>query len=589
MAFVRATSSSATQANPKCRVVIPFSRTVTEAEYRNVMSWLLDETGLRPFADPVSTRPVQLMYRVTDTGANLVESTIRDGEFLDVEGVLLLAPDVASSQARDEAGGNALTERMDGQTDERPCACVADRVARYLGDVEDGHPAFFDLAGDVWEALHRGHTIGNALAEDGAAVAAYRAHCAAKTRQDDTDRVIAATAARTAGRQDGDMVKRHGADDCPDDVLGMFNDEDDFGDTEVPTAYTRSSWTPVDLGELLDEGYSPRLPELMVRDDGTALLYPGLTHSIQGESGSGKSLVVQAVAAKLVKDGGRVLYLDFESSASEVVAGRFVKTFGCSRDQVLAGLAYVRPDEAPRGPGFEALLAEPRDLVVIDGVTEALNVSGLQGESKTNSNDAITQWHRLLPKRLAERTGAAVVQIDHVTKSKDARDFAIGGQAKRATITGAAYTLEVAKPFSRGLDGEVRLYLTKDREGHVMASPEPTQGKGRLAAVATIESREDGMAVVSLRAPQTAPTPEARDEAMRYRVAKALGELPDDHPGWSLNTLRREVSGNNDQKGAALAWLVDAGYVTKTPKGQSNLHRLGRPYLPEFEDDEVDE
>lgn len=385
------------------------------------------------------------------------------------------------------------------------------------------------------------------------------------------------------------MIKRHGADDCPDDVLGMFVDEDDFGDTEGPTAYTRSSWTPVDLAELLDAGYSPRLPVLMVRDDGQALLYPGLTHSIQGESGSGKSLVVQAVAADLVKDGGRVLYLDFESSASEVVAGRFVKTFGCTREQVLAGLAYVRPDEAPRGPGFEALLAEPRDLVVIDGVTEALNVSGLQGESKTNSNDAITQWHRLLPKRLAERTGAAVVQIDHVTKSKDARDFAIGGQAKRATITGAAYTLEVAKPFSRGLDGEVRLYLTKDREGHVMASPEPTQGKGRLAAVATIESHPDGMAVVSLRAPQTAPTPEARDEAMRYRVAKVLGELPDDHPGYTLNTLRREVSGNNDQKGAALAWLVDAGYVTKTPKGQSNLHRLARPYQPEFEDEEVDE
>lgn len=202
VAFVRATSSSATQANPKCRVLVPFSRTVTEAEYRNVMSWLLDETGLRPFADPVSTRPVQLMYRVTDTGANLVESTIRDGEFLDVEGVLLLAPDVASSQARDEAGGNALTERMDGQTDERPCTCVGDRVARFLELDEDAqdHPAFYNLAGDVWELLWRGHTIGNALTDDGEAVEAYRAHCAAKHRDDDARRVIANTATRTAGR-----------------------------------------------------------------------------------------------------------------------------------------------------------------------------------------------------------------------------------------------------------------------------------------------------------------------------------------------------------------------------------------------------
>lgn len=190
----------------------------------------------------------------------------------------------------------------------------------------------------------------------------------------------------------------------------------------------------------------------------------------------------------------------------------------------------------------------------------------------------------MLPKRLADRTGAAVVQVDHVTKSKDARDFAIGGQAKRATVSGATYTLETAKPFSRGLSGEVRLYLTKDREGHVDASPTPTQGRGRLAATALIGSRADGSVTIDLCAPVVS-TPAERDAVMRARVAECLGELPDGHEGYSLNSLRREVSGNTRATDAAIAWLVENGYVEKVTKGQSKLHRLVRPYVPEFTDD----
>ena len=194
------------------------------------------------------------------------------------------------------------------------------------------------------------------------------------------------------------------------------------------------AWAPVDLAALLAAGVQPLRPTLLARDDGLCLLYPGRTHSVSGESGSGKSWLAQWVTATTLQAGAYALYLDYESSGSSVVAR--LLALGCTADDV-GRLVYVNPDAPPAGPEFEALLGRRYALAVVDGVTEALALSGLAGDNLTNSNDAVTKWHSLLPKRIAESTGAAVVQVDHVTKSKDNRGaYAIGGQAKRASITG---------------------------------------------------------------------------------------------------------------------------------------------------------
>lgn len=111
--WVLSTSSSATQANPKCRIVVPFDRDVSEAEYRRLMNHLLDLTGLRPHADPVSTRPVQLMYFVTRLGSHVwCHSHIEQGQPLGVDDVLAEAPDVHSSTPRDAVRGRALMNRI---------------------------------------------------------------------------------------------------------------------------------------------------------------------------------------------------------------------------------------------------------------------------------------------------------------------------------------------------------------------------------------------------------------------------------------------------------------------------------------------
>lgn len=227
---------------------------------------------------------------------------------------------------------------------------------------------------------------------------------------------------------------------------GMANPRDT---EEEPPA--RGAWTPVDVMALLDGGLDPLTPTLLARTDGLCLLYPGRTHSVSGESGSGKSWLAQWAATEALRAGEWALYLDYESSAASVVAR--LRSLGCTRDD-LSRLVYVNPDAAPRGAEFEELLERRYALAVVDGVTEALGLSGLSGDNLTNSNDAVTRWHAMLPKRIATATGAAVLQVDHVTKAKDNRGgYAIGGQAKRASITGAAYVVTPGRASAGGARG----------------------------------------------------------------------------------------------------------------------------------------
>ncbi len=77
-------------------------------------------------------------------------------------------------------------------------------------------------------------------------------------------------------------------------------------------------------------------------------------------------------------------------------------------------------------------------MTVIDGVTEAMSSNGLD----PNSNADVATFNALMPKRIAKE-GAAVVMIDHVTKSEEGLGrYAIGGQHKLSAVDGSAFTVE---------------------------------------------------------------------------------------------------------------------------------------------------
>ena len=82
-----------------------------------------------------------------------------------------------------------------------------------------------------------------------------------------------------------------------------------------------------------------------------------------------------------------------------------------------ARFVYVRPSfplsVAQERAAFGELLNRQFRLAVVDGVTEAMALSGLS----TDSNTDVAAWQLEQPRAIASRTGAAVACIDHVTKA----------------------------------------------------------------------------------------------------------------------------------------------------------------------------
>ncbi len=281
---------------------------------------------------------------------------------------------------------------------------------------------------------------------------------------------------------------------------------------------TDPTWAPVNLREIIDGTRQAVSPTLFRRDDDRCLVYPGKTHSFHGESESGKSMVVQWLAVQSLVAGDAVLYLDFESDEVEVVSRLLM--LGAPPQAIIDLFVYVRPEANPYKVADErdawlALLGRPYALAVIDGVTNALGVFGY----KSKENDDLSNWSRVFPDPLARRTGAAVVMVDHVTKSTDGRGrFAIGGQQKMSALSGAGYTVEVAEPLGKGMRGEVVLRVGKDRPGQVRPFSGPFRKTDRTQEAARVifDSTAEEM-TVTVKAPNLEP-PANPDEVKVQKV-----------------------------------------------------------------------
>lgn len=382
--------------------------------------------------------------------------------------------------------------------------------------------------------------------------------------------------------------------------------EADFGDpipasldsaasaASAPDHVAAGGWNPVDLEPYLDGTHSPPVPTIMPRTDNVCLLYPSMTHSIHGESESGKSMLVQAVAADLLAAGERVLYLDYEADPGSVTER--LRLMGAPVEAIREDFTYLQPetdyDNSPASrTAFEQLLGQRFALAVVDGVTEALTqvTAKVRSTGGLGGNDDVTDWHNRLPRRVARATGAAVVQIDHVAKSAEATRFAIGGQAKMASITGAAYYVKPVDALAKGRVGTVEVHVAKDRHGFIRSRAEGefnSKTRMQLIALAEVDGR-GGTIKVALKPPfgRTAAAVFENPEMME-RVSAFLAALPDDHEGAGLTMIRREVRGNSGAIDTALRCLVDGGYVAKRITKQGSYHLSLKPFISGFEDHE---
>jgi hypothetical protein len=300
-------------------------------------------------------------------------------------------------------------------------------------------------------------------------------------------------------------------------------------------------------------------------------------HSIAGESESGKTwLALLAVKQELLGDR-HVWFLDFEDNEHGIV-GRLRDM--CVPDDAIGGLfRYFRPDSPLAYDGLDVLAWEfahtSPALTVIDGVTEAMVLHGYELKDNTD----IAKWLGLLPKRLA-RWGCAVVQIDHVAKYKDGPGrFAIGGQHELAGIDGAAFAVEMVKPFGRGLSGFARVTVTKDRPGWIRQ-----HAPGGIVGELHVDSDPDGGVSIALQAPET------RTGTFRPTVLmEHVSQLLDATRGLSKRAVRQGVHGKNDTIDLALETLIAEGFVTVEKDGPARRHFSARPYRQLDEEGEYDD
>ena len=204
------------------------------------------------------------------------------------------------------------------------------------------------------------------------------------------------------------------------------------------SATQATSWEAQPLDVVLAGGELDPPPDLMPRTDGRSLIYAGHVHSIAGESNTGKTWVALYAAVACLVAGERVVFLDFEDRASRVV-GRLI-ALGATPESIRSHFLYIRPNRAVTAAGKRVLerLTGTARLVILDGVTEAMTLHGLEPKDQD-----IAKFYELLPRWIADQ-GPAVIDLDHTVKDRKAQGlYATGGQHKRAGLDGAGYILRV--------------------------------------------------------------------------------------------------------------------------------------------------
>ena len=233
-------------------------------------------------------------------------------------------------------------------------------------------------------------------------------------------------------------------------------------------------WTTwADMGAAL-EGAVP-MPEVFTRSDGRASFYRGLVNAVIGESESGKSLLVQAACADVLKAGERVVWLDFEDNAIGV--GHRLMALGVDRESIVARFHYQRPEgnfaAAEREALLEALELIGPTLVAVDGLTALMASQGLEVNSNTDAARVFAEVMNPLTD-----CGAAVVLIHHTTKSKESRgSYGLGGVMLKGLVRGSQLQVEMdaKRRHAPGRPGRSFLVIQKDGPGGL----EPFTASGR--------------------------------------------------------------------------------------------------------------
>ncbi|MFH0244442.1 AAA family ATPase [Streptomyces sp. HK10] len=339
------------------------------------------------------------------------------------------------------------------------------------------------------------------------------------------------------------------------------------------------TWAAQDLADVLNGTYRPAQPTVGRRDDGVGLFYPGRVNSVASESEAGKTWFALIACLQEINDGNHVIYLDFEDDAAGVV-GRLL-LLGAHRDDVFAYFHYVRPENTPTPIDLldlAQLLKLKPTLAVVDGVTEAMSLFGLELKDNTD----VAKFGRLLLRPLSE-SGAAVVTLDHVVKSVENRGrYSLGGVHKLNGLNGVMYMLENIRPFGVGVTGKSRIRIAKDRPAQLRKHGLPHSSGLHWFADLVVKSESSEFADGHLYPPVQRDEDDTKAKAEQERIAelkrKILEAIGRAKGPLSGKGVEDRVPGKAADKRMALAELVDEGRVIATPGPRNaTLHSLPAP------------
>jgi len=341
----------------------------------------------------------------------------------------------------------------------------------------------------------------------------------------------------------------------------------DIDPDHIQPARERSSWYPKPLD--IDGEIEQLIPEFLARDDGHRLFYKGKINAILGESESGKTWVALLGVKQALDVGEKVIYLDFEDSGKGILSR--LRSFEIS-DEKLKSFIYANPDQnltlEERMDLVDALQEFQPDWIIVDGVNAAMTLLNLE---LTSNRDA-TFFSQQLLKPLAQ-SGAGVITIDHVPKSKENRgNYAIGAQAKRADINGAAIAVSVSKPFGRGMTGELDLKVTKDRPGSLREHSRDAKVAGRVI----LKSDVNGNVVMNIENPHILVQDKDRPVYLMDAISKLLegASMP-----LSKSAVVKDVKGNDAMIRQAITCLASEKFISiENGKGLTLNLRLLKPF-----------
>jgi AAA domain len=223
--------------------------------------------------------------------------------------------------------------------------------------------------------------------------------------------------------------------DFEDVIAGAMKDVDEELAAKFSNGLT--CWKqPFDV-RAYTEGERTRVkPSLLMREDGSALLYEGRVNEFHGEPEAGKGFIAGVAVAEALLREDPVVYLDFdqdpEGTTERVLAGG-------ARPEYLVNLKIHSIDEPlPMVKSFSGIrhftdeatgildgLTHGAALVVVDGVNTAMSMHGMKSRDDSDYSD----FARLFGFRF-RRAGSTVLLLDHLPKGTDKNDRYAFGTAR---------------------------------------------------------------------------------------------------------------------------------------------------------------